>query len=197
MRQEGSDAERPSNSAVCKECSFSVAGEEFTDVQRAVVSHERMRDHQVAWETIDNTRTITVYEIGCTECDFEQTIEDREDAHQKLGQHIDHTEHTAVQPMRAMPQERELEVQAGVMPDGTDTIPDREESAEDRGEMIKNLKALIDDLKRNYEDGVPVDIVVEEATLIGLEPSKAEDEVDKLKQKGEVYEPMTGRLRTT
>jgi replicative DNA helicase Mcm len=64
-------------------------------------------------------------------------------------------------------------------------------------DRIKNLKGLIDELEDDYEEGVPVDVVVEEAESIGLNPSKAEGEIDKLKQKGEVYEPQTGHLRTT
>jgi replicative DNA helicase Mcm len=64
-------------------------------------------------------------------------------------------------------------------------------------DRIKNLKGLIDELEDDYDGGVPVDVVVEEAESIGLNPGKAEGEIDKLKQKGEVYEPQTNHLRTT
>ena len=45
--------------------------------------------------------------------------------------------------------------------------------------------------------GAPVDVIVERAEEQGMDASKAEHEIDKLKQKGEVYEPKTDHLRTT
>ena len=64
-------------------------------------------------------------------------------------------------------------------------------------DRIKNLKTLISDIEEEYDDGAPVDIVLERAEEVGMEQSKAEHEIDKLKQKGEVYEPSTDTLRTT
>jgi intein/homing endonuclease len=64
-------------------------------------------------------------------------------------------------------------------------------------DRIKNLKHLIDDLEDEYDEGAPVDVVVERAEEVGMETSKAEHEIEKLKQKGEVYEPRTDHLRTT
>ena len=64
-------------------------------------------------------------------------------------------------------------------------------------DRIKNLKHLIADLEDEYDEGAPVDVVIERAEEAGMETSKAEHEIDKLKQKGEVYEPRTDHLRTT
>jgi replicative DNA helicase Mcm len=64
-------------------------------------------------------------------------------------------------------------------------------------DRIKNLKHLIDDLEGEYDEGAPVDVVIERAEEIGMEEGKAEHEIEKLKQKGEVYEPSTDHLRTT
>ncbi|TYL39868.1 AAA family ATPase [Natronococcus pandeyae] len=64
-------------------------------------------------------------------------------------------------------------------------------------DRIKNIKQLISDIEEEYDDGAPVDIVLERAEEIGMDQSKAEHEIDKLKQKGEVYEPSTDNLRTT
>jgi len=64
-------------------------------------------------------------------------------------------------------------------------------------DRIKNLKHLIDDLEEEYDEGAPVDVVVSQAEAIGMDRSKVEHEVEKLKQKGEVYEPKTDHLRTT
>ncbi|WP_306055129.1 minichromosome maintenance protein MCM [Natronococcus wangiae] len=64
-------------------------------------------------------------------------------------------------------------------------------------DRIKNIKQLISDIEEEYDEGAPVDIVLERAEEVGMDQSKAEHEIDKLKQKGEVYEPSTDNLRTT
>jgi len=64
-------------------------------------------------------------------------------------------------------------------------------------DRIKNLKHLIEELEDEYDEGAPVDVVIERAEEAGTEASKAEHEIEKLKQKGEVYEPQTDHLRTT
>ncbi|SIS14772.1 LAGLIDADG family homing endonuclease [Natronorubrum thiooxidans] len=64
-------------------------------------------------------------------------------------------------------------------------------------DRIKNIKQLISDIEQEYDDGAPVDIVLDRAEEIGMDHSKAEHEIEKLKQKGEVYEPSRDNLRTT
>lgn len=62
---------------------------------------------------------------------------------------------------------------------------------------LENIKEVIADIEAEYEDGAPVDVVLERAEEYGMDPSQTEHEIDKLKQKGEVYEPSTDTLRTT
>ncbi|TKX75997.1 minichromosome maintenance protein MCM [Halorubrum sp. GN11_10-6_MGM] len=64
-------------------------------------------------------------------------------------------------------------------------------------DRIKNIKALIADIEEEYEDGAPVDEVLDRAGEVGMDPGKAEGEIEKLRTKGEVYEPKQGHLRTT
>jgi replicative DNA helicase Mcm len=64
-------------------------------------------------------------------------------------------------------------------------------------DRIKDLLSLIEEIEDEYDEGAPVDVVIERAEEAGMEPSKAEHEIDQLKQKGEVYEPKTDHLRTT
>jgi replicative DNA helicase Mcm len=65
-------------------------------------------------------------------------------------------------------------------------------------DRIKNLKGLISTLEGEFENGAPLDEVLDRAeTELGLDRSKAEDELEKLRRKGEVYEPHQGHLRTT
>ncbi|MFC6615461.1 minichromosome maintenance protein MCM [Halopenitus salinus] len=64
-------------------------------------------------------------------------------------------------------------------------------------DRIKNLKGLIAEIEEEYEEGAPVDEVLERAGEVGMDPGKAEDEIEKLRRKGEVYEPTQNHLRTT
>jgi replicative DNA helicase Mcm len=64
-------------------------------------------------------------------------------------------------------------------------------------DRVKNIRQLINDLEGEYEQGAPVDEVLERAEDVGMDRSKAEHEIEKLRRQGEVYEPSSGHLRTT
>jgi replicative DNA helicase Mcm len=64
-------------------------------------------------------------------------------------------------------------------------------------DRVKNLLDIVAEIETEYDEGAPVNVVVERAEEVGVEPGKAEHEIKKLKQKGEVYEPRTDHLRTT
>ncbi|WP_049998072.1 minichromosome maintenance protein MCM [Halococcus sediminicola] len=64
-------------------------------------------------------------------------------------------------------------------------------------DRIKNVKALIADIESEYDSGAPVEEVLDRAEETGMERSKAEHEIEKLRRQGEVYEPQTDHLRTT
>ncbi|EMA67038.1 LAGLIDADG family homing endonuclease [Halorubrum kocurii] len=64
-------------------------------------------------------------------------------------------------------------------------------------DRIKNIKGLIADIEEEFEEGAPVEEVLDRAGEIGMDPGKAEQEIEKLRTKGEVYEPKQGHLRTT
>jgi replicative DNA helicase Mcm len=64
-------------------------------------------------------------------------------------------------------------------------------------DRIKNIKGLIADVEEEYQEGAPVEEVLDRAGEIGMDPGKAEQEIEKLRTKGEVYEPKQGHLRTT
>ncbi|MFB6218319.1 MAG: AAA family ATPase, partial [Halobacteriaceae archaeon] len=64
-------------------------------------------------------------------------------------------------------------------------------------DRIKTIRSLIDEIEADYDEGAPVEEVLDRAEEQGTERSKAEHEIDQLKQKGEVYEPKQGHLRTT
>ncbi|MFB6295293.1 MAG: LAGLIDADG family homing endonuclease [Halobacteriales archaeon] len=71
------------------------------------------------------------------------------------------------------------------------------EMSKSQRDRVKNLKTLIQEIEDEYEEGAPVEEVIDRAEELGMDESKADHEIEKLKQKGELYEPMQGYLRTT
>jgi replicative DNA helicase Mcm len=64
-------------------------------------------------------------------------------------------------------------------------------------DRIKNIRTLIAEIEDDYEEGAPVEEVLSRAAELGIDESKAEHEIEKLRQRGEVYEPQNDHLRTT
>jgi replicative DNA helicase Mcm len=64
-------------------------------------------------------------------------------------------------------------------------------------DRIKNIRTLIAEIEDDYEEGAPVEEVLARAAELGIDEAKAEHEIEKLRQRGEVYEPQNDHLRTT
>lgn len=86
------------------------------------------------------------------------------------------------------------------LPSGTDTV-DAEVVETDPSRLERDpsdqVLALISDLEPKHDKGAPVEIVIDEAVESGMKSSKAEHEIEQLKQQGEIYTPTKGHLRTT
>ncbi|WP_254536492.1 ATP-binding protein [Halomarina litorea] len=63
-------------------------------------------------------------------------------------------------------------------------------------DRIKNVKGIISEVEEEYDEGAPVEEVLDRAEAAGIERSKAEHEIEKLRRQGDVYEPQTDYLRT-
>ena len=59
------------------------------------------------------------------------------------------------------------------------------------------IKEVVWHLEESYEDGAPEQQLMKILRYVGLTSEEAEERLLELKTKGEVYEPSTGRLRTT
>jgi len=64
-------------------------------------------------------------------------------------------------------------------------------------DRVKNIRGIINEIESEFDEGAPIEEVIDRAEEVGMDASKAEHEIDNLKQKGEVYEPSNGHLRTT
>jgi replicative DNA helicase Mcm len=64
-------------------------------------------------------------------------------------------------------------------------------------DRIKTIKGLIEEIESEYEDGAPIEEVLDRTDEVGMDRAKAEREIEELRRKGEVYEPRSEHLRTT
>ena len=66
-------------------------------------------------------------------------------------------------------------------------------------DRIKGIKDLIQTIAQEYDDepGAPVDTILERADEAGMDADKAEQQLEKLRTRGEIYEPQQGYVRTT
>jgi hypothetical protein len=85
-----------------------------------------------------------------------------------------------------------------------ETVPWGEDASEYRNgrerlrDEIDDVIQLLKDISKASESGgAPVGEVYARSAAIGMDKSELEHHIDKLKQKGEVYEPQTDLLRTT
>lgn len=64
-------------------------------------------------------------------------------------------------------------------------------------ERIKTVEGIIQELEDEYSRGAPHEVIVDRCQEKGLDREKTEHEIDKLKQKGEVYEHQSEYYRTS
>ncbi|GAB7012949.1 minichromosome maintenance protein MCM [Halolamina salina] len=64
-------------------------------------------------------------------------------------------------------------------------------------DRIKSVKALIGDIEEEYDAGAPIEEVFDRAGEVGMSVDKVQREIESLRNKGELYEPVEDHLRTT
>ncbi|PSP84443.1 hypothetical protein BRC96_04760 [Halobacteriales archaeon QS_6_64_34] len=89
--------------------------------------------------------------------------------------------------------------QIGIDPETGEFDADVVETGQSKSQRdrIKDIKQIVKDIEQEYDEGAPVDVIIERAEEAGVEKQKAEHEIEKLKTKGELYEPSHDHLRTT
>ena len=89
--------------------------------------------------------------------------------------------------------------QIGIDPETGEFDADVVETGQSKSQRdrIKDIKQIVKDIEQEYDEGAPVDVIIERAEEAGVEQQKAEHEIEKLKTKGELYEPSHDHLRTT
>jgi replicative DNA helicase Mcm len=71
-------------------------------------------------------------------------------------------------------------------------------TSKNQRERVKDLLSIIEEKQREFDAGVPKEVILQEAMDLGYSKERAESEIDQnLLEKGEIYEPQDGHFRTT
>lgn len=69
-------------------------------------------------------------------------------------------------------------------------------SSKQQRERVESVKEIIKEVEAEFDDGAPVEKVISLAEKRGISSEKTEHEIEKLKEKGELYESRKDYLRT-
>ena len=69
-------------------------------------------------------------------------------------------------------------------------------SSEEQRERVKIVLGIIQELESHYDEGAPIEEVLDLSEENGLPAEKAEHEIDKMKEQGDLYQPNKGHLRS-
>ncbi|WP_121822102.1 DUF5906 domain-containing protein [Halostella salina] len=89
---------------------------------------------------------------------------------------------------------------AGRGSDPTDVTDADDGDGDERSQAdrVQGVKDVVADLEAEHDQGAPVEDVIDELQeRAGMDADQAEHQIEKLRQKGAVYEPADGRLRMT
>ena len=89
--------------------------------------------------------------------------------------------------------------QVGIDPESGDLDADVIETGQSRSqrERVRKLHNIIRELSAEYDKGAPLDVVYDRAEQVGIQRTRAEIDIQKLKDKGEIYSPAEDTLKPT
>ena len=162
----------------CPDCDVTYESHQFEDTKQFIDKHEEHTGHNAEWVRADFelVEPNTEWRVLCMECDEAWWFETKSEARDFQEEHAQYTDHEITTSITTVKSE----------------IPEVDEVDD-----TQSVKELIERLENLHDEGAPKKHLF--AHLAGDETTIAEAryELEKLKQKGEVYEPRTGYLRTT
>lgn len=156
----------------CPDCDLNREFDELSDASRFYTKHREHTGHEPEWERanlgVDITEN-TQWNVFCDKCAKTWEFNSKSEAETFTEEHATYTDHQAT----------------GI-------------TTEDRTRISgNNLKELIGEFETATADGMPEGFIYAFTSDLELSDSQINTKLDELKQKGEIYEPSTGHLRTT
>ncbi|WP_049972702.1 hypothetical protein [Haladaptatus cibarius] len=200
----------------CQECTLGEDADDYNEMLTFAEKHQEHTGHSVRWTTNTSPPDVgieegTNVELECRTCDETWSFDSFEAAETFRSEHAEYTDHEANGTTETTVWTGHCNrcgiSQTFLERESVETwcddhrsqsnCSDKDLSSLSRRDQIKNFKQLIQELEDEYDHGAPIPFVVLSAEEQGWSQIKAQQEVDNLKQKGEVYEPARGHLRTT
>jgi len=173
-----SQSAHPGFRVECPKCGVTYESHRFEDTKEFVDKHEEHTGHSAEWTRADFklVDTNTEWRVLCMECDDSWRFETEDGAHDFQDEHAKYTDHEIVKPIAKVESE----------------APEID-NIDDAG----SVKKLIEQLESIHDNGAPEKHLFAHLAGDDTAVARARYELEKLKQKGEVYEPRAGYLRTT
>jgi len=168
----------------CPNCDFDKRTDDLYAAIDIADGHERHTSHEIDWVRYEweseYLLSHTVYEASCSACGTEAEFTDKEAFEEYRREHERYTDHKLASEDVETRQNEALDVP--------------EDEMLDSGPNAKNVISI---LESRFEEGAPYEAVIQVLVDCGMTPTRATGNIERLKQRGEVYEPSKGHLRTT
>ena len=162
----------------CPDCDVKKKTQTYETASKFAQKHQQHTGHKMDWVRTNfdtDLGTKSAWEVSCGVCEKTWTFETQENAENHRDEHRKYTDHEITNEPNKVTTNRF----------NVDQISPH------------TIKELISAIGDEYEDGAP------EIAVVGVMSEHDQDEeevrsmIEKLRTKGEVYEPKRGHLRTT
>lgn len=160
----------------CPACGLSRESEELTDAAQFASKHNEHTGHTCRWdraelETEVDVELGTVWIVTCDECLDEWKFSSEKAAQDWYDDHVLYTDHYANEP---------------------ECLGEHVDGVENMDKIIRAYEST-----GQFENGVPVPLILSELENHDITQSVADAEIQKMRRRGIVYEPKTGHIRLT
>lgn len=162
----------------CPDCDVTKEAHNYDAANEFARKHQQHTSHEMDWVRANFDTDLGVksaWELSCDVCQTVWTFDTREAAHNHQDEHAEYTDHKITnEPEQITTNKFDI-----------DRLSPH------------SLKELISDIEEEYDEGAPEMAVVAVMSDSGQTEKEVRSMIEKLRTKGEVYEPKRGHLRTT
>jgi len=162
----------------CPDCDLKKEAQSYETASKFARKHQQHTSHRMDWVRTNfdtDLGTESAWEVSCRVCEKAWTFETQEDAENHRDEHSKYTDHKIT------------------------TEPEKVTTNKFDVDQLSShtLKELISVIGNEYEDGAPEVAVVGVMSEYDQDEAEVRSMIEKLRTKGEIYEPKRGHLRTT
>lgn len=161
----------------CPRCDVVKETSDYSEANKFAQKHQRHTGHEMNWVRVNFDKHLiaeTQWEVSCEICEKVWNFDSQEGAQEHREEHATYTDHEIA--------DRPKQVTVDKF---------------DFDSRRQSVKELISELEEEYREGAPTKAVLAIMTQSGKEMDDVQSTIEKLRTKGEIYEPQSGYLRAT